>query len=105
MLIPSHPKQLKQLTDFCAEKESCSIEATRDTFGDEECPGEPDENMYLWLTYRCIGNKVKDNTKISGPRKCKPKPTPTEGRYVLTCYPFLPSLHRLSKSRHRLYWR
>ena len=72
MRASSDPKHLTIVHRVCGNREACTVEATRETFGDEECPGEAKENMYLWITYRCKGNNFKDKTKVVGPRRCRP---------------------------------
>ena len=65
----SSPDQLKKVSDLCDTKEKCAVQASREMFGDHECPGTPDSDMKLWITYSCDGGQ--DGTRRTGPKKCK----------------------------------
>ena len=53
----SEPTQLKTVKDLCEDKDICEVTATREMFGDEECPDVPDRDMNLWAIYRCNGGE------------------------------------------------
>ena len=57
----SSPEQLKMVSSLCDEKEKCAVQARREIFGNYECPGTPDKDMKLWITYSCDGGQ--DGTK------------------------------------------
>ena len=80
MTVPSNPTQLKLVQDLCENKNRCSVKATRETFGYEECPEESKSGMYLWLTYSCNGKGFQDKTKIIGPKRCKDTTTKPTGK-------------------------
>ena len=57
----SSPEQLKMVSSLCDYKEKCAVQARREIFGNFECPGTPDSDMALWITYSCDGGQ--DGTK------------------------------------------
>ena len=61
-------EQLEIVQDLCEEKEECTVEASREVFGNSECPDSADRDMNLWVTYRCDGGE--DETQVTGPRRC-----------------------------------
>ena len=65
----SSPEQLKKVSSLCDTKEKCTVQASREMFGNHECPGTPDSDMKLWINYSCDGGQ--DGTRITGPKKCK----------------------------------
>jgi len=64
----SNQKQLNKVKSLCERKDSCRLEASRDFFGNTECPGAPDRDMALWVSYSC--NEGEDETKLTGPKRC-----------------------------------
>ena len=64
----SNENQLKKVRSLCDKKESCRLEASRDFFGNTECPDAPDRKMALWVAYSC--NEGRDETKLTGPKTC-----------------------------------
>ena len=64
----SNENQLKKVRSLCDKKQSCRLEASRDFFGNTECPGAPDRKMALWVAYSC--NEGEDKTKLTGPETC-----------------------------------
>ena len=58
--------QLDLVKEACESKETCQIDASRDFFGDDECPGTEDGKMALWLMYSCVGGT--DRTKTKAPK-------------------------------------
>ena len=58
----SSPEQLKMVSSLCDEKEKCAVQARREMFGNYECPGAPDSDMKLWITYSCDGGQ--DGTRL-----------------------------------------
>ena len=64
----SSPEQLKMVSSLCDEKEKCAVQARREIFGNYECPGTPDKDMKLWITYSCDGGQ--DSTRLTGPKEC-----------------------------------
>ena len=68
MRAESSAEQLEKVSALCGGKEECAVNATRDMFGNKECPGSPDSDMNLWITYSCDGGH--DETRITGPKQC-----------------------------------
>ena len=68
MRAESSAEQLEKVSALCGGKEECAVNATRKMFGYKECPGTPDSDMNLWITYSCDGGK--DHTRITGPTRC-----------------------------------
>ena len=66
----SNPEQLEFVKALCNNKEKCSVQASREVFGEEECPGTPDKNMLMWVVYRCNGGE--DRTKLTGGTSYQP---------------------------------
>ena len=64
----SNREQLRKVRALCRKKENCRVEASRDFFGNTECPDSPDRDMVMWIVYSCNGGK--DETKLTGPDKC-----------------------------------
>ena len=60
--------QIDIVKELCEEKESCTVQASREVFGNKECPDSPDSKMNLWVTYSCDGGD--DRTKVTGPKRC-----------------------------------
>ena len=79
----SSPEQLKMVSSLCDEKEKCAVQARREMFGNYECPGAPDSDMKLWITYSCDGGQ--DHTRITGPQQCNKEGEEGKGLY----YPLL----------------
>jgi len=63
-------EQMKKVKALCDDKESCTVEASRKLFGNDECPEAPDSEMKLWITYSC-DNEGKNSTKLTGPTECE----------------------------------
>ena len=61
-------EQVEKVKARCENKESCMVSASRRMFGGTECPGSPDEDMLMWITYRCDGGQ--DRTKLTGRKRC-----------------------------------
>ena len=51
----SNKEQLELVKKTCQGFEACQLDATRQYFGNDECPGTEDEKMALWLEYSCVG--------------------------------------------------
>ena len=66
--------QLERVREICEDNESCVVPASREMLGEAECPGKPDKDMNLWLTYRCDGGK--ESNDALGPRRCPKVPSP-----------------------------
>ena len=64
----SVPEQLSKVKRRCENKENCSVEPSRKMFGYTECPKSPDDDMVMWITYRCDGGE--DKTRPIGSREC-----------------------------------
>ena len=64
----SIPAQLSKVKGKCEGKESCSITPSRDLFGYSQCPDSPDDDMVMWISYRCDGGVV--NARPAGRRDC-----------------------------------
>merc|ERR1719222_1874817 len=64
----SNEDQLKKVRDLCDKKENCTVEASRELFGNTECPDSPDSEMVMWVVYSCNGGE--DKTKLTGPKTC-----------------------------------
>ena len=46
----------------CQNKEACQFQASREFFGNSECPGTKDAGMALWLIYSCDGGGSDETT-------------------------------------------
>ena len=68
----SNAEQLEKVNAVCDKKEECSVQASREVFGNKECPDAPDNEMLMWVIYSCDGGE--DRTKITGPRTCPTGP-------------------------------
>ena len=64
----SNRKQLRKVRSLCGKKENCTVEASRELFGNDECPDSPDSEMVMWVVYVCNGGV--DETKLTGPDTC-----------------------------------
>ena len=64
----SNAEQLQKVKSLCDKEEECSVQASRETFGNKECPDSPDSKMLMWIIYSCDGGE--DRTKITGPKTC-----------------------------------
>ena len=53
----SNASQLRIVKGLCEDKKKCKVSASRKIFGDAECPGRREEQMQLWIVYRCDGRK------------------------------------------------
>ena len=65
----TNQKQMRVMQEKCKHSNACRIEASRDFFGDSECPGTDDAEMTLWLVYSCNGDSDKSS---SHKPTCKP---------------------------------
>ena len=81
--------QLDLVKKTCQSEEACRIDASRDFFGDDECPGTEDGEMALWLMYSCVGGTDRTETKApkcddteppSGPPSPSGPPTSPGGK-------------------------
>merc|ERR1719431_307700 len=45
------------------------VSASTRMFGRTECPDSPDEEMNMWMVYRCDGGK--DTSRLTGAKRCK----------------------------------
>ena len=64
----SIPGQLSKVKKRCENKETCSVTPSRKMFGNKECPSTPENDMVMWMTYRCdVG---KDRTRLTGIKQC-----------------------------------
>ena len=68
------PDQFQTVKNKCENKESCKVTANRKTFGNKECPEKSENEMYLWITYRCNGQDVEDKSRKTGRRRCPKSP-------------------------------
>ena len=59
----SNEKQLKLVKKTCQGQQACQLDATRQFFGNDECPGTEDEKMALWLEYSCVGGTDRTTTR------------------------------------------
>ena len=59
-------EQLRLVRELCQNKEECRIDATREFFGNFECPGTDAKDMRFWLEYSC-GGGGNDMTKTNEP--------------------------------------
>ena len=57
----SNPTQTQIVKDKCKNTNACRIEATREYFGNSECPGTDDDEMTLWMVYTCRGGSNKSS--------------------------------------------
>jgi len=71
----SNEEQLETAKELCDEKEECNIKASREVFGDKECPETSDNEMLMWVVYSCDGGE--DSTYLTGPNTC-----PTDNKTV-----------------------
>ena len=62
--------QFEKVKRRCENKESCTVSANRRTFGNSECRGKPDNDMLLWLGYRCNGDTKDDRSRVTGRKRC-----------------------------------
>ena len=69
-------EQLKLVRELCQNKEECRIDATREFFGNFECPGTDAKDMRFWLEYSC-GGGGNDVTKTNEPECDDDLVTPT----------------------------
>ena len=60
----------------CKHSNACRIEASREFFGNSECPGTDDAEMTLLMVYSCDGGTDKSS---SYKPNCKPEPEPEIG--------------------------
>ena len=81
--------QMDLVKKTCQSEEACRIDASRDFFGDDECPGTEDGKMALWLMYSCVGGtdrtttrapKCDDTEPPSGPPSPSGPPTGPGGK-------------------------
>ena len=63
-----NPQHRHLAMNVCDDKEACRIAASRAIFGQSTCPGTPDDNMKLYIVYRCDGGK--DSTRLTGQHSC-----------------------------------
>ena len=84
----SNEKQLKLVKKTCQGQQACQLDATRQFFGNDECPGTEDEKMALWLEYSCVGGTDRTTTRApicngieppSGPPITGPGKDPCKG--------------------------
>ena len=66
---PQNYADQKAVKDLCKGKSTCTIKANRDLFKDISCPGKPDSDMKLYLTYACKGNR--DTSRVQNPPRCR----------------------------------
>ena len=50
------------ILDKCKHSNACRIKASREFFGNSECPGTDDAEMTLWLVYSCNGASDKSSS-------------------------------------------
>ena len=50
--------------------EACKITANRDTFGNDECRGKSENEMFLWVGYSCNGETKEDKSQVNGAKRC-----------------------------------
>ena len=62
----TNQKQLALVKKDCQNKEACQIKASREFFGNSECPGTEDAEMALWLIYSCDGGGSDKTTSHNG---------------------------------------
>jgi len=62
----SSPDQLKKVSSLCDGKEKCTVQASREMFGNNECPGTPEYDMELRITYSCDGGQDETMRLIMG---------------------------------------
>ena len=81
--------QLKLVKKTCQGQQACQICASREFFGNFECPETEDEKMVLFLEYSCVGGTDRTTTKApkcddteppSGPPSPSGPPTSPGGR-------------------------
>ena len=65
----SNKEQLKLVKKTCQGYEACQLDATRQYFGNDECPGTEDEKMALWLEYSCVGGTDRTTHPVQKPTK------------------------------------
>ena len=65
----SNPTQMRIVTEKCKHSNECRIEASREFFGNSECPGTVDAEMTLWMVYTCKGGS---DMSSSHEPSCKP---------------------------------
>ena len=65
--------QLELVRRRCEKKEKCMVSSSRDMFGYDECRDAPDEEMNMWIVYRCDGGQ--DKTRVTGTKECNTRIT------------------------------
>ena len=65
----TNQKQMRVMRDKCKHSNACRIEASREFFGNSECPGTDDAEMTLLMVYSCDGGSDKSS---SHKPSCKP---------------------------------
>ena len=60
-------EQLALVKKDCQNEETCQINASREFFGNSQCPGTDDAQMLLWLIYSCDGGG-SDKTTFHTPK-------------------------------------
>ena len=85
--------QLELVRRRCEKKDKCMVSSSRDMFGYDECLDALDEEMNLWIVYRCDGGQ--DKTRVSGTKECNTRiigeVTPSPYTYPTMLAHFLPS--------------
>lgn len=67
----SNTEQLRKVQSLCDKKEQCAVKASREVFGNTECPDASDDQMLMWIVYSCDGGQ--DRTKLTGTTQCLPE--------------------------------
>ena len=68
-----NPQHRHQAMEICEDKEECTISASREIFGQSTCAGTPDNDMNVYIGYRCDGGK--DSTILTRPPGCNLRTT------------------------------
>ena len=84
----SNRDQFKLVKTTCQGQQACQLDAIREFFGNDECPGTEDAKMTLWLEYSCVGGTDRTTTRApicngieppSGPPITGPGKDPCKG--------------------------
>ena len=59
----SNRDQFKLVKTTCQGQQACQLDAIREFFGNDECPGTEDAKMTLWLEYSCVGGTDRTTTR------------------------------------------
>merc|ERR1719369_1161412 len=64
------PKQKSIVERQCNTREFCTVTASRKIFGNEICPEKSENEMSLWIVFRCNGVNVTGRAIPRGRKRC-----------------------------------